>query len=259
MTPSERIINSSIKNRIPQKLKNLLPLCFLMFLGTSYSQDTIYMNNRYEEVRPAEASYYKTVEEVSGQDYDLVRNTYYLDHQLKARQTFRKKGDELQHEGKHEHWYKSGEFFYEIGYRKGKMHGDLLAYWPNGNKRRHDVFKRGKLKSGTVWNEEGEEVDYFEHMIPSKFPGGQEALQEYLRENLIIPPGQKKGTSVRVVLFFNLDDEGVISKIKVVEGAPQWYNSEAIRVLSEMPRWEPAMRFGEPVGSRYGLPLIFVK
>ncbi len=242
-------------------MKNFYPGLIFMFISISaFSQDTIYLDKNYSDLDSKEnAKYYKIITPASEKDTEFLRITYFIDGQKKAEQYYNIKNDKPVFEGLHKHWYETGELFYQLPYKNGKKHGELLAYWKNGGKRRRDTFKRDQLKEGKVWNEKGEETPYFEHHIPASFPGGREELYAFLKKNINIPQEQKQGVSVRVVLRFTINPEGDLSEIQIVEGAPHRYNAESVRVLSKMPRWTPTKRFGDPIATRYTLPIIFQK
>ena len=242
-------------------MKNLyLSLIFTVISFSAFAQDTIYMDNKYQELDTKEgAKYFKIITPAPDKDYEFLRTTYFIDGTKKAEQSYDLKGEKKVYEGVHKHFYESGELFYQLPYKNGKKHGNLLAFWKNGEKRRDDTFKRGKLKEGKVWNEGGEKIEYFEYLIPAKFPGGQDKLFSFLKENINIPQEQERGTSVKVILKFTINPAGDLSEIQIVEGAPHRYNAEAVRVLTIMPRWNPTKRFGEPIATRYALPIIFRK
>ena len=235
-----------------------LSLIFTLFLSSIFAQDTIYMDKFYSDLDSKEnAKYYKII--TPAENHEFIRTTYFLDGQKKAEQYYNIKNEEPVFEGLHKHWYDTGELFYQLPYKNGKKHGNLLAYWKNGEQRRKDSFKRDRLKEGKVWNKKGEEITYFEHLIPASFPGGKQKLTAFLQENIYIPQNQKKGTSVRVVLRFTINPEGDLSEIQIIEGAPHRYNAEAVRVLGQMPKWTPTRHFGEAIATRYTLPIVFQK
>jgi len=242
-------------------MKNLyLSLIFTAISFSAFAQDTIYMDNKYQELDKKEnAKYFKIVTPTPDKDYEFLRTTYFADGTKKAEQSYDLKGEKKVYEGVHKHFYESGELFYQLPYKNGKKHGNLLAYWKNGEKRRDDTFKRDKLKEGKVWNESGEKIEYFEYLIPATFPGGQYKLYSFLKENINIPQEQKNGVSVKVILRFTINPDGYLSEIQIVDGAPHRYNAEAVRVLTKMPKWNPTKRFGEPIATRYALPIIFRK
>ncbi|SKB60692.1 TonB protein C-terminal [Salegentibacter salinarum] len=234
----------------------------LIFSGISisaFAQDTIYMDKDYQELDTKENAEFFKIITPNAEDADFLNTTYFMDGTKKAEQSYDLKEEKKVYQGLHKHYYESGELFYQLPFKNGKKHGHLLAYWENGTKRRHDVFKKDELKEGKVWNEEGEELDYFAYHIPASFPGGQEKLQAFLKENINMPQEQERGTVVKVILKFTINPEGDLSEIQIVEGAPHRYNAESVRVLANMPKWNPSIRFGEQVATRYSLPIIFRK
>lgn len=94
--------------------------------------------------------------------------------------------------------------------------------------------------------------------ISPSFPGGREALTKYLNENLQYPiDAQKAGIQGKVVVQFIVEKDGRISTIKIAKPLHPSLNDEALRVIRQMPKWEPAMSNGEPVSVRYTLPVTF--
>jgi TonB family protein len=205
------------------------------------------------------AEYFKIISPTPDKNAEFLRTTYLLDGTKQAEQSYDLKGEVKVYNGMHKHYYESGELFYQLEFKNGKKHGNLIAYWKNGRKRRHDVFKRDKLKQGKVWNSQGEEINYFKHYIPASFPGGEENLYAFLKEHIYIPQEQKQGIAVKVTLIFTINTEGYLSEIQIVEGAPHRYNAEAVRVVSNMPKWKPTRHFGKAMATRYTLPIIFQK
>lgn len=224
------------------------------------AQEKIFMNEKYEVVKDSSlATFYKIEEKISAGDAEVLRKTYRINGQISAEQYFSMKKGKTVNEGRHRFWYESGEPFYELEYKNGERHGELVAWWKDGSKRRHDFYKNDKFKSGTVWNEQGEETEHFLYYVPASFPGGNDQIPKYLTDNLPVPEKQKTGTTVKVAVIFTINKEGIINNVQIIEGAPHWYNSVTTQVLTNMPRWTPAMWFGEPVPSSFGLPVSFRK
>ncbi|MCC8358823.1 energy transducer TonB [Salinimicrobium sediminilitoris] len=241
-------------------MNKLFTLALLFSVHLLTAQEKIYMDQNYENVTdPSLASYYKIEEKIEAGDADIIRKTFRMNDSISAIQYLSFKDGKAVNEGRHKFWYKTGEPFYEIEYKNGERHGELIARWKDGTKRRHDFFKKDKFKKGTVWNEKGEEIEHFPYWIPASFPGGNAELQTYLKNNLPIPEKQKRGTTVKVAVIFTINEEGIIEEVQVIDGAPRWYNAVAVQVLSNMPRWEPARFFGAPQATSFGLPISFVK
>ena len=58
-----------------------------------------------------------------------------------------------------------------------------------------------------------------------------------------------KGVSGRVTVWLVVNEDGSISGVRLKQGFNRWLNAEAIRLVSSMPRWKPALKDGKPVKS----------
>lgn len=91
-----------------------------------------------------------------------------------------------------------------------------------------------------------------------EYPGGAEAMLEFLKENILYPAEAKeKGTQGRVICNFIVMKDGTISDVSVVRGVDPLLDAEAVRVIESMPRWKPGKQRGQEVNVRYTLPVIF--
>ena len=99
-------------------------------------------------------------------------------------------------------------------------------------------------------------LDYAEHH-PS-FPGGQQALLDFLRQNVNYPEQAKKDSiEGRVVVGFVIDTDGSITDPKIVRSVHPLLDAEALWVVKLMPKWEPGSENGTPVKVKYNLPISF--
>ena len=93
--------------------------------------------------------------------------------------------------------------------------------------------------------------------MPS-FPGGAEALKEYLDESIVYPDAAKEARIIgRVVVVFIVDEKGNLSDVKVAKSVEPSLDAEAVRVVKSMPRWNPGIEKGKAVKVRYTLPVTF--
>ncbi len=91
-----------------------------------------------------------------------------------------------------------------------------------------------------------------------EFPGGQEAMKEYIYSNLHYPSTLvEMGIEGRVTLRFTVTKEGDIKDILVIRGVEKDMDREAIRVVDCMPKWEPGKQNGEAVDVYFTLPIVF--
>ncbi|GAB3548370.1 energy transducer TonB [Spirosoma fluminis] len=93
---------------------------------------------------------------------------------------------------------------------------------------------------------------------PPAFPGGMAKLSTYLRQNLRYPEAaQKAGIKGRSFVKFLVADTGEIKDVQLIKSLSPELDAEAIRVVSEMPRWSPGRQNGRPVNVAYNLPINF--
>ena len=91
-----------------------------------------------------------------------------------------------------------------------------------------------------------------------EFPGGQTALERYIKNNLRKPPtAPEHNIQGRVVCRFIVNKDGTVSDIEVVRSNNPALNEEALRVLEYMPNWEPGLLNGEPVRAWCTVPVNF--
>jgi protein TonB len=103
----------------------------------------------------------------------------------------------------------------------------------------------------------GERIFTYVEQMP-QFPGGDAALNQYLKTNLRYPAAAKKeGLEGRVILRFVVQTDGSLSDITVMRGFDKDCDQEAIRLVRKMPRWKPGIQNGHPVRVTFTLPVKF--
>jgi protein TonB len=97
----------------------------------------------------------------------------------------------------------------------------------------------------------------FVEVMP-EFVGGQEALLEYLAEEIIYPPIAKEaGIQGRVYVQFVVEKDGSISEVKLVRGVHESLDKEALRVITEMDKWTPGSQNGRTARVLFTIPIRF--
>ena len=91
-----------------------------------------------------------------------------------------------------------------------------------------------------------------------EFPGGTQALLDYLRKNIKYPPiCRENGIQGRVLVSFVVNKDGAIVEPQVVKSVNKQLDQEALRVISTMPNWKPGTQRGKPVRVKYTVPVNF--
>lgn len=92
----------------------------------------------------------------------------------------------------------------------------------------------------------------------ASFPGGSVALMQYIAQNLRYPNIQGDcNIQGRVIVGFTINENGILSDIKVMKSISPAFDEEAIRVVKSMPKWKPAKLNGKAVKSKYTIPVNF--
>ena len=94
--------------------------------------------------------------------------------------------------------------------------------------------------------------------VKAEFPGGEEALSQFLKDHIKYPPkAAKKRIQGRVEVAFWIDKSGKVHDVKVVDSVDKDLDKEAVRVCKLLPDFIPATVNGEPVEVLFKLPIRF--
>lgn len=114
------------------------------------------------------------------------------------------------------------------------------------------------LLSGSVnaYAQEEPEIDK-----PAEYPGGTMAMINFISQNLKYPQEAKEqGIQGRVMVLFTIQPDGKVTDVQVKDPVHPLLDAEAIRVVSMMPAWTPALKAdGTPVISKSYIPMNFRK
>ena len=92
----------------------------------------------------------------------------------------------------------------------------------------------------------------------AEFPGGREALQQFLLTETTYPEkARKKHIEGTVLVEFIVDKTGNVTNVEVIRSVHPLLDAEAVRVCETMPQWKPAYKDGQPVKCYYNLPFNF--
>jgi periplasmic protein TonB len=107
--------------------------------------------------------------------------------------------------------------------------------------------------------EEEEEVQIFTvvESMPG-FPGGESARIQYLNDNIKYPQmARESGIQGRVFVTFVVEKDGSVTDVKVLRGIGGGCDEEAVRVIQNMPKWDPGKQRGKPVRVQFNMPILF--
>ena len=92
----------------------------------------------------------------------------------------------------------------------------------------------------------------------AEFHGGRLNLKAYIAEHTTYPPYQldteKEGA---VIVSFWIDLKGQTREAQIIKSLTPALDKVALKLIEEMPQWEPARRRGKPVKSKHTLTIPF--
>ena len=93
--------------------------------------------------------------------------------------------------------------------------------------------------------------------MPS-YPGGMDALRNFLVRNLENPRDMKEGEVANVKVKFVVGSNGELQSFVTVQDGGNEFNREVMRVLKKMPNWVPGKSKWQNVSVFYTIPIKFI-
>lgn len=182
-------------------------------------------------------------------------------------------------DGKAYHYEKDGKISIELNYNKGKLEGKSVYYFPysekvwmeckfgnglltslktfhnNGELKRKAGVKSNGTKYSYCNDVDGNEIDCDEWMSEAEF---SQDVMVYISKNLRYPAtARQKGVQGKVEVAFMVNESGFVKDAYVLNGINEDLNAEALRLVSQMPPWQPMKIDGVPISSSKVLPVVF--
>jgi TonB family protein len=107
-----------------------------------------------------------------------------------------------------------------------------------------DVSKRVITSNFNLPEKIKEEPSEFEILTSAEYIGGQKVLNKFIQDNLTYPEAAKKNeVEGTLSISFQIDRDGSIQNVHVMDENRFGFGleEEAIRVISKMPNWKPAI------------------
>ncbi|MBS1622787.1 MAG: energy transducer TonB [Bacteroidetes bacterium] len=104
---------------------------------------------------------------------------------------------------------------------------------------------------------EGEKIFTVVEQMPG-YPGGEPAMMQFLKDHIRYPSYERKHKiEGRVIVGFEVNEDGTLSDIVVKKGVSAGIDAEAVRVIKLLPPFQPGRQKGKPVKVSYLLPIMF--
>ncbi|GET30902.1 TonB family protein [Prolixibacter sp. SD074] len=165
-------------------------------------------------------------------------------------------------------WYQNGNLYSTETFKMGVPAGEKIVYHPNGQKEFYCVYDPpGFISELHSYTRTGKEVNvnkYLANKIYNKvdrmphFPKGETALRLYIKQNINYPKeALQKGIVGEVVVGFVVDENGKVIDPEIEKSPSPLLSQEAIRMVNQMPLWQPGFLAGYPVKSRTYVSIMF--
>lgn len=126
---------------------------------------------------------------------------------------------------------------------------DTKQYKPANNEKADVVV--------TAYAPDGEKAFEVVEEMPV-FPGGTPALMKYIAQSIKYPvEAQKAKIQGRVIVGLIVDKEGNPGHARIIRNVHPLLDAEALRIIKDMPKWEPGKQEGKPVNVQYTIPIVF--
>lgn len=155
------------------------------------------------------------------------------------------------------------EYFYEglkqawmlFNFSNGKLHGVTKSYFRTGNRKREELYKDGVLVSSKCYAANGDTTAYYPIKIEAEFDGD---VMTYIGNNISYPKeAQEQKKEGKVVVRFVVNETGMVKDAEIIKSAGYGMDEEALRIVSQMPPWQPFYLDGIPYKSLKTLPIVF--
>lgn len=224
----------------------LLLLANLAFIY-SFAQrtDTIWYNNKWEKTEDTKARhYFRTTEKVASDHY--VVNDFYETRAKQMEGNYYSLNPEIKH-GKFKYWFRNGQVQMEATFVKNEAvkmkqlneQGDIVNEW--------ELIEVSRLVNGKLITE----LVSIERS--PKFPGGEQALETYISENL--RHISSKDSTEKMFVKFKVKPDGSVSEVQALGSSDPLLNREIENIVKRMPKWDPGRQDGKAVAVSLSLPI----
>jgi len=102
-----------------------------------------------------------------------------------------------------------------------------------------------------------EEIFFIVEEMP-EYPGGETALRQFMATAVKYPDDAvTKGIQGKVYVTFVVSKDGTVADAKIARGVDPSLDTEALRVVNNLPKWKPGKQKGQAVNVSYTVPINF--
>jgi TonB family protein len=244
---------------------------------------------------PEGASYYREIT-LTGKLY-AVKDFYASSEQLAVDATCSQIESRMIYDGPYKRYHKNGKLMEDGAYEDSKKRGLWKSYYENGQQEEEAVHEKDKSLYQQHWDESGNphlvngsgqytetnsrgvqhteildyllissysvkpldgDTIYFVAQEIATYKGGLPALYQRIAKTMRYPANaRRRGIQGKVFVEFVIEKDGKVRDVKIIQGAHEILNEEAVRVMKMMDDWTPGKVKGKPVAQMMILPIVF--
>ncbi len=240
-------------------MKYLLLITLCIGRITAYAQnDKEFIDQYGRETSEDKASAYlvKTYNPTDSNQVEI--HQYQLNGTLLEKSTYQNFGRKTKI-GVWQKWSGDGQLILDAYFNeKGNLEGTARSYFEDGRLRREDHFDDGKLVTGKVWDDNGDEIAHYPLLEEVSFGAEYMDWFRYLGKNVKYPTqARRMGIQGTVMVEFLIQKDGSVSDIKVISSPHESLSEETERVMRLSPKWNPQKIEGEAQVTLMTIPINF--
>ena len=108
-------------------------------------------------------------------------------------------------------------------------------------------------------DDDGKETQIFVHVEEdASFPGGEAELMRYLAKTKYPQMAIEGGIQGTVLITFVVEKSGIVSNVSLLRGIGSGCDKEAMKIVENMPKWNPGKQRELPVRVQIVVPIKFI-
>ncbi|MFK8046441.1 MAG: TonB family protein [Crocinitomicaceae bacterium] len=255
-------------------MKYVTILLFCMLSVSLFSQGEIkpsavkakknvtYLNKNHFKVKSIkEAVFYKEEYQLS-KDIRIVKE-FSMDSVLMMEGKYTK-GRKLSFKnGVFKYYYPNGQLRYTGLYTYDSKQGEWKTFDENGILLRKSEYEKGQrvnykyypLEKDTTADNSADTIFNYADKNP-QYKGGDSEMASFIGRNFEYPEESRvMGQQGTAFVEFVVGTDGILSDIKIVKGVSDLIDDEVLRIIKAMPTWEPGVKDGKQVKTRFTIPI----
>jgi hypothetical protein len=154
--------------------------------------------------------------------------------------------------------------YYEKNYQDGINHGPVVYYDVTGNIQEEAYYEMGKLTFTTADTTKETRSALFSKCdetlmsVEEKNQCAQTKLLQHIYSKIRYPARARElGINGKALISFVIDVDGKVIDVEIINGLCEEIRNDLYRLISDLPAWEPGLRYGIPKKTSLNLPLMY--